>query len=240
MESHTLRHVLKFLRQKRYLTAYDALLRRAGYPLEHPVVSQLYDELMLGNWNKVESLIATAASEGLFDQKISRSDPKAVWSRLNGNVVDGDVPSARGGHQMCIDLEARTIYLFGGWNGHHDLDDMWSYLIDEQRWQLLSRHTAEDGGPSPRSCHKMTFDPLTGYLYILGRVGDMDGSAAAMPADATNLPQPTQTSAQGRGTAPPDNQKQFASDFYRYSTRGPNSGKWTLLSEDTAVGCQLL
>lgn len=238
MKGQTIRHILKFLRQQRHLTAFDALLRRADQPLEHPIISRLYDEIILGNWSTVESLIATVASEGLFDQNVAQHDPKAVWRRLSSSGTTTDLPSARGGHQMSIDVEARNIYLFGGWNGHHDLDDLWSYSIDEQRWRLLSSHTAEVGGPSPRSCHKMVFDPLTGYLYILGRVGDTDGSATTGVA-ASSQPTQASTSTQSREVSTPtDNPKQFPSDFYRYSTRGPNSGQWTLLSEDTAVSNQ--
>ncbi|GJJ06436.1 hypothetical protein Clacol_000628 [Clathrus columnatus] len=239
MEANVLRHVLKFLRQKRHLAVYHTLLRRSHQQLEHPTISRLYDELMLGNWSTVESLIESAAFEGLFDRKIGQYDPKAIWRRLNGTIADGEVPSARGGHQMCIDVEAGIIYIFGGWNGKHDLDDLWCYYIDEQRWRLLSKHTAQDGGPSPRSCHKMVFDPLTGYLYILGRVGDVEGLASAPPAtsiEATNSAQPT--TLPGGGVPPSvsaENPKRLVSDFYRYSTRGPNAGQWTLLSEDTAA-----
>ena len=33
----------------------------------------------------------------------------------------------RGGHQMCLDTERKRIYLFGGWDGHYDLDDLWVF-----------------------------------------------------------------------------------------------------------------
>lgn len=42
---------------------------------------------------------------------------------------------------MCIDTEEEKIYLFGGWNGQHDLADLWCYHIREGRWQLISVNT---------------------------------------------------------------------------------------------------
>ena len=56
------------------------------------------------------------------------------------------------------DVLTETIYLFGGWDGTQDLADFWSFHIPTQKWTLISSNTAEDGGPSARSCHKMTLD----------------------------------------------------------------------------------
>ena len=56
------------------------------------------------------------------------------------------------------DVLTETIYLFGGWDGTQDLADFWAFHIATQKWTLLSSNTAEEGGPSARSCHKMTLD----------------------------------------------------------------------------------
>ncbi|KPJ04033.1 Muskelin [Papilio xuthus] len=89
-------------------------------------------------------------------------------------------PGPRGGHQLVVDTNTGTLYLFGGWNGTEDLDDLWSYSTGEERWSLLCRHSSQVGGPSPRSCHKMVFDPVNDRLYTLGRYLD---NAQRVPAN---------------------------------------------------------
>ncbi|XP_062529883.1 muskelin isoform X2 [Bombyx mori] len=81
-------------------------------------------------------------------------------------------PGPRGGHQLVVDSTTGTLYLFGGWNGTEDLDDLWSYSTKGERWTLLCRHSSLVGGPTPRSCHKMVFDPVHRRLYTLGRYLD--------------------------------------------------------------------
>src|SRR3990167_1205143 len=55
----------------------------------------------------------------------------------------------RGGHQMCIDSDEGSIYLFGGWNGRNDLGDFWKYDIKNNLWTLLSSNTKDDGFSLP-------------------------------------------------------------------------------------------
>ena len=56
----------------------------------------------------------------------------------------GDVrPGMRGGHQMCVDVHADVIYLFGGWDGIKDLADFWAYHVSKQQWICISRNTME-------------------------------------------------------------------------------------------------
>lgn len=58
-------------------------------------------------------------------------------------LADITTPGMRGGHQMCIDSAAQLIYMYGGWDGNHDLADFWVYDIADQRWSLISRNTEE-------------------------------------------------------------------------------------------------
>jgi hypothetical protein len=64
------------------------------------------------------------------------------------------------------------IYLLGGWNGKEDLGDFWRYDVATNEWLCLSRDTAQQGGPGPRSCHKICLDPLRRRIYALGRFLD--------------------------------------------------------------------
>lgn len=165
----------------------------------------------------------------LFDSYLHGTQPYAVWKRLHGTNADGDVPSPRGGHAMCMDPINNMIYLLGGWDGEKSLDDFWVYNVNEDKWQLLSPSTSEEkNAPGARSCHKMVFDAKTGSIYVLGRLSDMDSASA--PGD-TGTPMP-QASNGDSASAP---NRTYCSEFYRYHTRGVDSGKWDFLSFDTAV-----
>ncbi|XP_052743580.1 muskelin [Bicyclus anynana] len=109
-------------------------------------------------------------------------EPRPDVSLVNGAEAEGEEydacggcetrPGPRGGHQLVVDPSTGTLYLFGGWNGSEDLDDLWSYDTGTERWTLLCRHSEAVNGPSPRSCHKMVFDPVHEKLYTLGRYLD--------------------------------------------------------------------
>ena len=71
-----------------------------------------------------------------------------------------------------MDTVAQVIYLFGGWDGEKDLCDLWSYNIVSCKWSLVSRDTGADGGPGPRSCHKMVLDSQYKQIFVLGRYLD--------------------------------------------------------------------
>lgn len=124
------------------------------------------------------------------------------------------------------------IYLFGGWDGKKSLDDFWMYNVKEDKWSVLSHSTStEQNAPGARSCHKMAFDTKTGSIYLLGRLSDSDA------IKATNGTGPQSQVNGEENTAPPA--RTFCSEFYRYHTRGVDSGKWDYLSFDTAVSSLL-
>ena len=80
----------------------------------------------------------------------------------------------RGGHQMCFDEEHQLLLLFGGWDGSQDLADLWLYDVKTSEWECLSANTSENGGPLPRSCHKICFDQTTRQMYTLGGYFDLE------------------------------------------------------------------
>ena len=114
-------------------------------------------------------------------------------------------PSPRGGHQLCIDSVQQNIYMFGGWDGARDLADFWQYNITSGKWRLLSGDTAAEGGPGPRSCHKMVLDPKYRQIFVLGRYLE-------------------------RGLR--DTQANTRSDFYVYDI---GAEKWTMITDDTSA-----
>ena len=223
-----MKRILKHLRQRRLLTPFKFIQDRSKAQLEHPLVSQLFNALVLkGQFAEAEQCLRMCFDNGLFDSFIKSSQPRAHWKRITAVDADGDYPMKRGGHAMCVDSEKGNIYLHGGWDGTKNLDDYWEYSIANNRWRLLSQHTSQDkNGPGPRACHKMVFDQKTGCIYLLGKLGDEEGSRL-LSEDASE-PKP-----------PEAGEQQFSSEFYRYRTRGIDRGNWELLNFDTAV-CFLL
>jgi len=50
----------------------------------------------------------------------------------------------RGGHQMCIDSSTGVVYLLGGWDGHKDLSDLWSFNIQTGTWHCIASNVEEN------------------------------------------------------------------------------------------------
>ena len=75
---------------------------------------------------------------------------------------------------MTIDAENGMVYLLGGWDGKRDLADFWCYSIVHGQWRCLSLDTRSQGGPGPRSCHKIVYDAASRSIYLLGRYVDSD------------------------------------------------------------------
>uniref|UniRef100_A0A3P8UPD0 Muskelin 1, intracellular mediator containing kelch motifs n=1 Tax=Cynoglossus semilaevis TaxID=244447 RepID=A0A3P8UPD0_CYNSE len=170
-EQEAIRLCLKHFRQHNYTEAFESLQKKTRIALEHPMLTHLHDQLVLqGDFDACEDLIDKA---------------------VKGNSCrDGDEnrPGMRGGHQMVIDIQTETVYLFGGWDGTQDLADFWAYSVKENQWVCISRDTEKENGPSSRSCHKMCIDSHRRQIYTLGRY--LDSSVR--------------------------NSKSLKSDFYRY------------------------
>ncbi|CBQ72425.1 related to Muskelin [Sporisorium reilianum SRZ2] len=146
--------------------------------------------------------------KSMFSSYISRQIPKASWSQIHPSAAAAAAsdttpkapiaPSGRGGHAMVFDSDKGIAYLFGGWDGRRDLSDLWAYHVSDNRWRLISADTQLQGGPSPRSCHKMCLDEKSGCIYLLGRYIDYEAGqqSEAVPADSMAY-------AAGRGVGTP-------------------------------------
>uniref|UniRef100_D8QBS5 Muskelin N-terminal domain-containing protein n=1 Tax=Schizophyllum commune (strain H4-8 / FGSC 9210) TaxID=578458 RepID=D8QBS5_SCHCM len=232
-ETMILRHVLKHLRQRRFLTPYESILTQTGLRTEHPLISQLYKSVVLdGDWEASEGLLEKIAQAGLFNSYLYSCQPHALWTRLRGADRDGDAPFQRAGHAMCFDPTRREIYIHGGWDGLRSLSDFWVYNIVEDTWRRISegQQTGDGSDPGPRSCHKMVFDPNTGAIYLLGkltgadsRAGAGSGGRAAAAASTGGAATPT----------PGGTSSMFRSEFHRFDTRSEGAG-WRCLYDDTA------
>lgn len=231
-----MQHILKHLRQRRLLTPYNTILSQSGVQLEHSLVTHLYESVVLtGDWDEAEKLLRDISIAGLFDQYLRSSHPCASWRPIHDTDLNGDKPSARGGHSMCIDYQRGYIYLFGGWDGQKSLDDFWLYSINEQRWSVLSTNTSLDAhAPGPRSCHKMVYDSKTNSIYVLGKLGELETSPAPVgPGIAGSALGRNHRSSTGIATdeTPTMSSRTIpsSSEFYKYHCE---TNKWERLPSD--------
>ncbi|CAG8469113.1 3784_t:CDS:10 [Funneliformis caledonium] len=179
-ENEAIRLCLKHFRQRNYLDAFNSLQSRTNLLLEDPFLTELYTQLVMnGDFQVVEERVSNALEKGLFEEYIRSHAYKHQWTKIDATNIDGDSPCMRGGHQMCIDVEAGCIYLLGGWNGADNLSDFWVYNVNTKIWTLISSDTKVQGGPGPRSNHKICLDPDNKQIYVLGRFIGRDMRANA-------------------------------------------------------------
>ncbi|GIZ04438.1 muskelin [Caerostris extrusa] len=176
-EKEAIRLCLKHFRQNNYPEAFESLQKRTRVQLEDAMLSKLHQCLVVeGDYMAAEQLLYKAAEDGYLNYYLEQQAHKAKWVPLIPPPKSSDNrenrPGMRGGHQMCIDVHTENIYLFGGWDGTTDLSDLWCYHIPSESWTCLSRDTTAQGGPSPRSCHKMCLDPERKKIFTIGRYLD--------------------------------------------------------------------
>lgn len=183
-EVEIIRLCLKHFRQNGYEAAFDVLQKQTNVQLEDPMLTELHGMLVKkGDFRGTEEFIETCClQQGLMDKYLDRQEYKATWEMQQETTEDDDGdqvsrPGMRGGHQLVIDNVNDRIYCFGGWNGSIDLDDLWVFDIQKGSWRLIHEHSEKFGGPSPRSCHKMIFDPKSRQIFTLGRY--LDGQSRA-------------------------------------------------------------
>ena len=104
-----------------------------------------------------------------------------------------------------VDQSELSSYLFAGWDGSRDLCDLWQYSLMTSSWTLISGDTSTEGGPGPRSCHKMVLDSQYKQIFVLGRYLD-------------------------RGLR--ESLSNTKNDFYVYDIM---ANKWTLITDDTSA-----
>lgn len=169
-EAEIIRLCLKYFRQQGYNQAFQALQEQTNVQLEHPRCKHLHDDLVVeGDFKKTEQHIEQMIQEGLMDDWLLNQPYSVTWKQIE---VKGVRPGKRGGHQLVLDPINRLVYLYGGWNGTEDLSDMWVYDLKTSQWSLIHERSELIGGPSPRACHKMVFDPNNSQIFMLGKYID--------------------------------------------------------------------
>jgi len=168
-ENEVIRLCLKHFRQRYYLDTFNSLQQLTNIKLEDQLLTDLHTNLVFnGDFDTTEEILYKASERNLFEDYIKDSPCKQKWRRINATDKDGNSPYMRGGHQMCIDPDLGKIFIFGGWDGSRNLADFWEYDENTEEWTCLSKDTSEDGGPTPRSCHRIAYDNINKQIYILG------------------------------------------------------------------------
>ncbi|KAK0090010.1 hypothetical protein PV325_004143 [Microctonus aethiopoides] len=170
IHNEILRLCMKHFRRLEHPKIVQTLGQVANIKLEDQRLSILYNILVNnGDYLEAENFLTNTMSSELLNDYINSQPYRAEWTKV---ICDDPKPGMRGGHQMVIDSAGETLYLFGGWGGHQDLSDLWSYNIKTGKWSLICKDTEKVGGPGTRSCHKMCLDPVRRQLFILGRYLD--------------------------------------------------------------------
>jgi len=170
---------------------------------QHP--KPLWSPLILPDDVPMEDPIMTPTPSPLTPTADPDTDPADSSNTNEIQVTIPTQPTSRGGHQLVLDYINQNIYLFGGWDGTQDLADFWVYNVPANKWAQLSGDTECEGGPPPRSCHKMVLDPNYRQIFVLGRYLERELR---------------------------DSQNNIRSDFFVYDIA---SCKWTQITDDTSA-----
>ncbi|XP_058797930.1 muskelin [Phymastichus coffea] len=169
-QKEIVRLCMKHFRKYQQQEIFETLQKYTGVQLENPILSELYDVLVVkGDYVQAEKFITDAVEKGILNEYINAQSYQVLWTKM---LSPDPKPGMRGGHQMVLDPAAEVLYLFGGWNGHEDLADLWAYNINSSTWSLICKDTSQIGGPNARSCHKMCLDPEKRQIFTLGRYLD--------------------------------------------------------------------
>ncbi|ORY63700.1 hypothetical protein LY90DRAFT_230776 [Neocallimastix californiae] len=183
-ENEVIRLCLKHFRQRCYLDTFNSLQNLTNIKLEDQLLTDLHTNLVFnGDFDTTEKILYRASEKNLFDDYIKECQCKTLWKRIYATDKDGNSPYMRGGHQMCIDSELGKIYMFGGWDGSKNLADFWEYDENTEKWTCISKDTSKDGGPSPRSCHRIAFDTINKQIYMLGYFIESENNDSNMESD---------------------------------------------------------
>ncbi|KAJ2999772.1 Muskelin 1, intracellular mediator containing kelch motif [Globomyces sp. JEL0801] len=180
-ETEVIRLCLKHFRKRNLLDSFQALQKQTNLTLEHPLLSQLHQNLVInGNFDYAETLMQQALNDNLFDDYISDLSYKPVWNRIT-NGPNGVGPTMQEGgpdliydHQMVVDSDRGTLYVFGGRTispdpAHISYSGLFSWNIATNTWRCIKSDLHQPSSAiqiKSRIGHSMLFNPLTREIYI--------------------------------------------------------------------------
>jgi len=152
--------------------AYDAtantwteLKPTGAVPSTRSSFAMVYDDLeqktiLFGGWSEATS--AHLNDVWVYDYLAN------TWTSVTST---GAAPPARGGHAMAYDPVQDKIVLFGGTDSSTYFNDTWVFDFTTSTWTQV---TPMGDMPSPRSGHRMAYDPTTATVVLFG---GWDGTA---------------------------------------------------------------
>ena len=169
-----LKYVLKHLRDNGFQAEYDSICAKSHVSLESSHLTSLFQTVVHGkNLGECEHIMQNLKDDFFVDY-LKDVPYEAHWTRLDRpNTL---MPDQRGGHQMVWDGPSKSLLLFGGWDGQHELGDLWRFDATAGTWTCITEDTSLDGGPCPRSCHKLAIHATKRQLYVLGRFVETNGA----------------------------------------------------------------
>ncbi|KAG0188949.1 Muskelin 1, intracellular mediator containing kelch motif [Apophysomyces sp. BC1034] len=149
-EEETVRLCLKHFRQLNLTDVFHLLKRQSSVQLEHPLLTQLHQSLVVdGDFLMAENIIREASSCHLFKPYADNAEYSTVWRRINATTAGRYVES----HAVTdVSLES----------------DFYQYFVDSDYWIKISSNTAREGGPELLFDHQMCVDPKEQVLYVFG------------------------------------------------------------------------
>ncbi|BGP17263.1 hypothetical protein JCM10213_008183 [Rhodosporidiobolus nylandii] len=232
--AQTTHSILAHLRRSgpAFSSAFSALLSASppavAGSFEHPLLTTLHEALVVkGDFNAAEEVLERAKGAGLFrlwdaagsGEKARKGRAVAKWELLTPSPspslppssATSPTPPGRGGHSLV--RIGRKLLLYGGWDGHSDLGDVWewdlpltssSFAAGDRGgpWRKVEQPEGKGEGegaegPGKRSCHAAVADERGGWVYVLGGRRDdpadlpFSSSSAAATAAAAEPHRPS-------------------------------------------------
>lgn len=102
------------------------------------------------------------------------------WRIVRVTQPKHEIPKHRINFGMCVDTDNALIYIYGGGDGHRSFGDLWSYSLQNNRFECLSPDS-KDGQivPPSRLYHAMEY--CNGKIYVFGGAPDSKTTVASDP-----------------------------------------------------------
>lgn len=104
---------------------------------------------------------STDSGSAPYDDFYSFDLRTLVWTR-----IDASGPGPRCNHNMCY--YDGQIYIFAGWNGRSQLDDMWCYNLGTKTWSEVKCKDEKKHVNRPTS-HSSSSSCVVGRSWVMGR-----------------------------------------------------------------------
>ncbi|KAL4827363.1 hypothetical protein H8958_021814 [Nasalis larvatus] len=243
-----IRLCLKHFRQHNYTEAFESLQKKTKIALEHPMLTDIHDKLVLkGDFDACEELIEKAVNGMKLRLVIRGIDFGRNITVFTFHFIIGDF-----GTNNCYYLFASTGSgddgLFNQYISQQEYKPRWSQIIPKSTKETIisTKGDGEDNRPGMRGGHQMVIDVQTDKFVFLktffkknfvflsvSKLRIKNGPSARSCHKMCIDIQRRQIYTLGRYLdSSVRNSKSLKSDFYRYDI---DTNTWMLLSEDTAA-----